>query len=100
MPEFGIALETIDSFIAQEMAAGQTPGLGVCIRRAGEVVLERGYGYADLEMRRPMTAFTGVVIGSTTKALTCTALLQLVEAGKLDLDAPVQRYSRSEKEIE
>jgi CubicO group peptidase (beta-lactamase class C family) len=92
MPDPERVLEAIESFIAKEMRAGQTPGLGLSIRRAGEVILERGYGYADLEARRPMTAFTGVVIGSTTKALTCTALLQLVEAGRLDLDAPVQRY--------
>lgn len=82
--------EAIDAFIAEQLEAGQAPGLGISIRRDGEVLLERGYGRADVDTGEPMTERTGVVIGSTTKALTCAALLQLVERGLLDLDAPIR----------
>ncbi|MDB5059930.1 MAG: putative penicillin-binding protein, partial [Chloroflexi bacterium] len=85
-------IRAIDSFITEEMEAGEAPGLAITVVRDGEVVLQRGYGYADIESRAPMTERTGVVIGSTTKALTCAALLQLVEKGQLDLDDPIRRY--------
>ncbi|MGH2410815.1 MAG: serine hydrolase domain-containing protein, partial [Chloroflexota bacterium] len=74
------------------MGLGQTPGLSVGILADGETVLSRGFGYADVVTRAPMTERSGVVIGSTTKALTCAAILQLVEGGKLDLDDPVIKY--------
>src|SRR6267378_3950851 len=51
-----------------------------------------GFGYADLEERVPVWPTTKFRIGSISKPLTATALVQLVEAGKLDLDAPVQKY--------
>ena len=82
----------IDRFIGEQMALGRTPGLAVTVLRDGEVALQRGYGYADVGSREPMTERTGVVIGSTTKALTCVAVLQLVEQGKLTLDDPIQRH--------
>jgi len=82
----------IEHFIAEQMGLGQTPGLSVGILADGETVLSRGYGYADVVTRAPMTERSGVVIGSTTKALTCVAILQLAEGGLLNLDDPVIRY--------
>jgi CubicO group peptidase (beta-lactamase class C family) len=82
----------IESFIREQMRSGQTPGLSVGILADGEMVLSRGYGFADVATRAPMTERSGVVIGSTTKALTCVAILQLAEDGLLRLDDPVIRY--------
>lgn len=85
-------LAAIDRFIAEQMALGRAPGLAMAVVRDGEPIMQCGYGYADIASREPMTERTGVVIGSTTKALTCVALLQLVERGKLALDDPIRRH--------
>lgn len=87
-----VGTREIDRFIAEQMELGRTPGLAVTVLHGDEIALQRGYGYADVTTRAPMTERSGVVIGSTTKALTCTALLQLVERGLVDLDAPIRRY--------
>jgi serine beta-lactamase-like protein LACTB len=68
------------------------PGIAVAVARNGRVVWSEGFGWADLEQRVPVTAATEFRIGSISKALTSSAVGLLVEAGKLDLDAPVQRY--------
>ena len=68
------------------------PGLSVSVGVAGRVVFSEGFGFADLENRVPATALTRFRIGSVSKSVTSAALGLLVEQGKLDLDAPVQRY--------
>jgi CubicO group peptidase (beta-lactamase class C family) len=60
--------------------------------RRGSVVWSEGFGFADLEQQVPVTSLTRFRVGSVSKALTAAAIGALVEAGKLDLDAPVQRY--------
>ncbi|CAN5843967.1 serine hydrolase domain-containing protein [soil metagenome] len=81
--------ENLDAFIATQMTAAGIPGLAVGYAKDGEVRMARGYGFADLATRRRVTADTMFHIASVTKTVTATAILQLVEAGKLDLDAPV-----------
>ena len=68
------------------------PGLALAVAVDGKIVYSEGFGYADLEERVPVWPTTKFRIGSISKPLTATALMQLVEAGKLDLDAPVQKY--------
>src|SRR5436309_384032 len=87
-----LAIEAIDRFIREQMELGHAPGLAITVLSDGEVVLQRGYGYANVETREPMTERSGVVIGSTTKALTCTAIMQLVDQGLVELDAPIRAY--------
>ena len=58
----------------------------------GKIVYSEGFGYADLEERVPIWPTTKFRIGSISKPLTATALMELVEVGKVDLDAPVQKY--------
>jgi CubicO group peptidase (beta-lactamase class C family) len=84
--------DNIDGFVTERMAAWSTPGLSLIIVEGDEVIYSRGYGFADLERERLMTENTPVVLGSTTKAMTTLAVMQLVEAGKVELDAPVTRY--------
>ncbi len=68
------------------------PGLQVAVAVDGRLVWSETFGYMDVERRVPVTRTTLFRIGSVSKPLTAAAVARLVEAGKLDLDAPVQRY--------
>ena len=68
------------------------PGLSAVILEDGEVLWTQGFGYADVERRVPATPDTLYHLASVTKTFTAILVLQLVEQGKLDLDAPVSRY--------
>ncbi len=78
----------IDALVERE----RIPGLAAAVLVDGRIVWSEGFGYADLENRVPVTPLTKMRIGSVSKPLTSVALGKLVEEGKLDLDAPVQRY--------
>jgi len=78
--------------IACEKLAPNIPGFALAVAVDGRIVWSEAFGYADLEAQRPATAATQFRIGSVSKPLTATAIAQLFETGKLDLDAPVQRY--------
>ena len=82
----------LDAFVQERMDAAGIPGLSLVIVRGDEVAYAQGYGYANLEERTPMTACTPVGPGSTLKSLTVLAVMQLVEQGLVDLDAPVATY--------
>jgi len=77
---------------AKEWLMRGTPGLALAVAVGGRIVYSEGFGFADLEERVPVWPTTKFRIGSISKPLTATALMQLVEAGKIDLDAPVQKY--------
>jgi CubicO group peptidase (beta-lactamase class C family) len=68
------------------------PGASVTVIRNGAVVWSEGFGWADLEQRVAVTPLTRFRIGSVSKSLTSIGLGLLVQQGKIDLDAPVQRY--------
>jgi len=87
------SLETfLDEYIPENMEASHVPGLVITVVEGDEVLLSKGYGYADLENRIPMTPQTNVRAGSVSKSVLATAVIQLVEQGLLDLDAPVSEY--------
>ena len=67
-------------------------GLSVLVMLGGETVIAENLGYADLEHRVPVTNETRFGVASITKAFTGLSLLKLHEAGRIDLDAPIQRY--------
>ena len=69
-------------------------GLAVGVVRDGGLAWFHGHGVADVESGRPVDADTVFRIGSITKTLTAVAVMQLVEQGVLDLDAPAERYLR------
>ncbi len=81
----------IDAYIAQQIGELRIPGLALGIVQGDQSVHLKGFGVADRD-GRPITAQTPFQINSLGKPLTGVAVMQLVEAGKLDLDAPVQRY--------
>ncbi|WP_336960607.1 serine hydrolase domain-containing protein [Chryseobacterium contaminans] len=68
------------------------PGMAVAIKQGNIVLLQKGYGFADLEKHIPATAQTTFRVASVTKTFTSTLMMQLVEQGKLKLDDPVQKY--------
>lgn len=74
------------------MAREHIPGLTVAVMVEGDLVWSEGFGFADLEQGVPVTSLTKMRIGSVSKPITSIALGLLYEQGKLDLDAPIQRY--------
>ena len=82
----------VDAFVAENMAAAHVPGLVITVVYEGEVVLSKGYGLADIETGRPMTAQTNLRAGSVSKPVTSAAVLQMVAQGQMALDAPVSDY--------
>ncbi|MGH9086273.1 MAG: serine hydrolase domain-containing protein, partial [Acidimicrobiales bacterium] len=83
-------LRDVDAYLRAEVERAQIPGVAVAVVDRGRVVFSRGYGRAA--PHTPMTPNTPVVIGSTSKSITALATLQLVDAGRIDLDAPIGRY--------
>ncbi len=83
----------LDGFIPYALASGDLAGGVIVIVKDGEVLAERGFGYADMARRTPVDpAGTLFRPGSVSKLFTWTAVMQLVEQGRLDLDADVNTY--------
>lgn len=82
--------QELDAAIAAQIQKHGLPGVAVAVIEGDQITYLQGYGTAGLG--RAMTAQTRMVIGSQSKSFTALAIAQLSEAGKLDLDAPVQTY--------
>src|SRR6202789_825009 len=82
-----------DGFMPYALKSGDIAGAVVVVVKDGAVLFEKGYGYSDIAARSPVdpdrTLFR---VGSTSKLFTWTAVMQLVEQGKIDLDADVNKY--------
>jgi CubicO group peptidase (beta-lactamase class C family) len=83
----------LDDLLAVEMAEQHIPGAVVAVVQDGSLLLAKGYGYADLDGQIPVdperTLFR---VGSVSKLFTWTAVMQLLEQGKLSLDTDVNEY--------
>jgi CubicO group peptidase (beta-lactamase class C family) len=82
----------VDSLAAATLARGQVAGLSIALYQRDDVLLVSGYGLADIENDVPATSETVYRIGSLTKQFTAAAVMQLVEAGRIDLDARITTY--------
>lgn len=82
----------INGLVTSYVSDHHVPGLSVAVVDRGRVILTQGYGLADVENSVPATADTVYRIASISKSITATAAMKLVEAGKLDLDVPIQKY--------
>lgn len=82
----------INRLVTSYVSDHHVPGLSVAVIDRGHVILTQGYGLADVENNVAATGDTVYRIASLSKSITATAAMRLVEAGKLDLDAPIQRY--------
>lgn len=84
--------EPVRESIRREVAEQGLPSLAVAVAQDGKIVWEQGFGWANREQRIAASEHTAYNIASVTKPLTATALMTLVEAGKIDLDRPVNDY--------
>jgi CubicO group peptidase (beta-lactamase class C family) len=85
-PAAGPIAAAADAVAAKLIAGKHVPGAAIGVSSGGAVVFERGYGYADVAKKIPVTPDTRFEIGSVTKQFTAACIMQLVEAGKLSLD--------------
>jgi serine beta-lactamase-like protein LACTB, mitochondrial len=82
----------VDQIVTAAMRQQQVPAMTVAAAMADRVVYSRAFGTADLENALPATTETLIRTGSIAKPISAAAAMTLVESGKLDLDAPVQKY--------
>lgn len=83
----------LDGLITAELTRSNIAGAVVSVVQGGQVLLARGYGWADVARRiRPSPDTTLFRVASISKTFNATAVMQLVEQGRLDLDADVQQY--------
>jgi CubicO group peptidase (beta-lactamase class C family) len=87
----GASYTAIDAYVEEQMRRLHIPGAALVIVEGEQIVHLRGFGRSRPGGETP-TAQTPFFIGSLTKSITALAIMQLVEAGKVELDAPVQRY--------
>lgn len=86
--------EQMDQYIQQQMKDCRIPGFSVGIIKGDQALYEKGYGSAD-NTGRAVDSQTPFLVGSVSKTFTALAVMQLAEAGKVDLDKPVQSYLAS-----
>jgi CubicO group peptidase (beta-lactamase class C family) len=81
----------VDQYLNHCRQEHRVPGIAIAIVEGDRIAYLKGYGIAD-PSGRPVTPQTPFLLGSTSKSFTALAVLQLVEQGKLELDAPVRKY--------
>ena len=81
--------DQIDDYVHGEMAKRKIPGMSLAVLRDGKVVKEESYGVASVELNVPVTPDTSFVLASMTKVFTASAVMLLVQEGKITLDEPV-----------
>ncbi len=84
--------DSIDFFVKAQMQKRKIPGLQLAVVKNGKIVKTANYGLANVQDSIPVTNNTVFTINSITKAFTGVAIMQLVEAGKLNLSSPVSTY--------
>jgi CubicO group peptidase (beta-lactamase class C family) len=88
----------LDKFLAERMAKYNVPGAVFVLVKDGKIFFMKGWGYADLEKQQPVFPEQTIVRAySVSKSFTATAVMQLVEQGKLNLDEDVNHYLKSFK---
>ncbi|MBL8267905.1 serine hydrolase domain-containing protein [Steroidobacter sp.] len=78
--------------IREQMVEASIPSVAVAVAYRGKIVWEQGFGWADKEQQIPATEHTMYSLASLTKPITVTGLMTLVQAGKLELDRPINDY--------
>ncbi|WP_016995605.1 serine hydrolase domain-containing protein [Lysinibacillus boronitolerans] len=97
IPKFGHAasidtVSKIDQFIEEQQATSKIPGISVIIVDKGKTVYQKGFGFADMKTKTPVTSDTLFELGSTSKAFTGLAILQLEKQGLLKRSDDVRKY--------
>ncbi|HXT48728.1 MAG TPA: serine hydrolase domain-containing protein, partial [Gemmatimonadaceae bacterium] len=83
----------MDGIAPTQLAKGDVAGMVVAVVKDGKVLFAKGYGYSDVARKKPVSVDSTLFrIGSISKTLTWTAVMQLVEEGKIDLNRDVNGY--------
>jgi len=90
-PPYFEAVDKFEKFMEKQMVLDKVPGMSIGFLK-GDFIWANGYGYSDLENKVPAKPESAYRLASLTKTITAIAVLQLVEAGKIDLDSEVQNY--------
>lgn len=90
--EVSSSIQLVETWIKSEIEYNNLPGLSVGIVYDQDLIWSKGFGFADVDKKTPMTPKTIFRIASVTKLFTCTAIMQLRDQGKLQLDDPVEKY--------
>jgi len=91
-PKYAKTANALEAFIERQMKEQNLPAFSIALVDDQKIVWARGFGYADANRKVPATAQTVYRVGSVSKPFTDIAIMQLVEKGKLDLDAPITQY--------
>jgi CubicO group peptidase (beta-lactamase class C family) len=91
-PELRSVLTEIEADAESARLKAKIPGMSIVIVHDQDVLLVKGFGYADLEKKIPADPQTVYRVGSVTKAFTALMLMQLRDEGKLHLDDPIEKY--------
>ena len=86
------ATTVLDRALAAGLRSTGAPGAQAAVYRCGRLVWSGAAGVVDLRSQRPVTADTRFVIASTTKFVTATMIMQLVERSRLSLSTPLSRF--------
>ena len=84
--------EPIRDTIRKEITENKVPSLSVAVAQNGEIIWEQAFGFADVENQVRATPRTKYSLASISKPITATALMTLVERGKIKLDRPIEDY--------
>ncbi|MBL8271091.1 serine hydrolase domain-containing protein [Steroidobacter sp.] len=84
--------DDIREYIRAGLVSDSVPSIAVAVAQNGKIVWQEGFGWADKERRIPATEHSMYLLASVSKSMTATALMTLVEQGKVQLDAPVNNY--------
>jgi CubicO group peptidase (beta-lactamase class C family) len=91
-PGVAQAIQVFDAWVARTVADREQPGVSIGIVHDQDLIWSKGYGFADLAKKTPATPATAYRIASISKLFTATAILQLRDSGRLQLDDPVAKW--------
>lgn len=84
--------DSVDAFVAAEMARQHIPGVSLAVVRGGKVVKAKGYGFSDVDRNEAVTPETVFKIGSVSKQFLASGIMLLAQEGKLSVDDPVSKH--------
>jgi len=85
-------LDDIRNLMTTLVDHGEAPGVSLLLAHGGETIFREAFGWADVEARRPLTPDDLMWIGSSTRPMAATAVVQLADRGTIHLDVPIQSY--------
>lgn len=92
VPSAAARADAVDNYIHTEMKRQGIPGLSLAVVRKGKIIKAQGYGLANVELDMPATEQSVYEIGSLTKPFVATAIMMLVEEGRLNLNDNVSSH--------